>query len=65
MVLKFAYLVSKFTHTDVSFILKASLLFWDMFGQRQLHDEAINVLVEIQSLHTGQQICFRDVILKA
>ena len=41
-----------------------NLLLIDMLWQRQLHDEAINIVVLVQLIDTGQQFCLRDVSLK-
>ena len=41
------------------------LLLVDMFGQRQLYDEAINIVVAVQAVNTLQQFVFSNVALIA
>ena len=41
------------------------LLLIDMLGQRELHDEAIDIGVLVQFVNTGQKLLFGDVVLKA
>ena len=41
------------------------LLLIDMLGQRELHDEAIDIGILVQFVNTGQKLLFGDVVLKA
>ncbi len=41
------------------------LLLIDVLGERQLHDEAVDIAVAVQAIHTLEQLVFGHIVLVA